>query len=735
MDNIPYQSFLSLPGNSANLTPDALIQELLRKEKMLAAAAAATNELLIKRDIIQGITTGLTLLGEATEVDRVYLFKNGVDPETGNKVTSQKFEWTSDTAEPQIDNPNLQDIPYEDVDFFMKPLSAREPFREIVSQLPTGMVKDLLSEQSILSILVLPIFQGDFFWGFVGFDDCKIERTWTEAEYSILLSFAVSISAAVERQMVEQELITAKLAEQSANKAKSEFLANMSHEIRTPLNGIIGFSDLLTTLEISGIQHQYLTNINSSAHILMDLINDILDFSKIEAGKLELDIEDENLPELVQKTMSVVKFSAENKGIELKVSIGPGVPVRVRLDGLRIKQILVNLLSNALKFTEKGEVEISLGADLPSVQGEKAVISFSVRDTGIGISVENQKKLFTAFSQADASITKKYGGTGLGLVITNRLLKMMGSELTLESKPGEGSTFSFTIGVEYSDEPLCKPHGLEGIRQVVIIDDNRNNREIISHMLTYCQFDSVAFDQGEEALAYLLYGHQANLILVDYHMPGFSGIEMVRNLRNSKDKALSEIPVILIHSTADDALINQTCQDLKIRHKITKPLQLSDLVGVLNKAGSDNAGPAVSMPGDQGIEVSGSDDSPEVAVLIAEDNPVNMMLAKALVTRFIANVRLYEAHNGNEAVRSFIRHKPDLILMDIQMHEKDGYSAAREIREIEKDGNERVPIVALTAGTIQGERERCIEAGMDEYLSKPIVKEKLEEILKLYIKI
>jgi signal transduction histidine kinase/response regulator RpfG family c-di-GMP phosphodiesterase len=713
--------------------PDIIMQHLLRKEKMLMAIAAATNELLIKRDFIQGITSGLSLFGEVTGVDRVYLFQNGLNPETGELVTNQKVEWTSDSAEPQIDNPDLQNVPYEVVNLFMDPLSRREPFREIVRTLDECAVKDLLMEQSILSILVLPIFQGDFFWGFVGFDDCKTERIWTDDEFSILLSFAVSISAAVERMMFEKELESAKKAEQDANLAKSEFLANMSHEIRTPLNGIIGFSDLLMTMEMGDVHRQYLNNIHFSAHSLMDLINDILDFSKIEAGKLELDIEDVNIVELLEKTIEVVKYAAIKKGIRLLANIEPGIPNVVKADGLRIKQVLVNLLSNAIKFTEEGEVEIGLKAELPSKPGKKAKFHFSVRDTGIGISPDNQKKLFSAFTQADASITKKYGGTGLGLVISNKLLHMMGSKMDLVSDTGKGSDFSFILKLPFEAVGTSSTPNLEGVRSALIIDDNEYNRQILSHMLDNYQVRSCSFDKGADALAFLKSGQTCDVIITDYQMPDQNGLEMIKELRQEQNSAISNIPVILLHSSADDCLIHQACKTLNIQHKLVKPLLVTDLIEALSKIGSKKYfNPILGSDDGAGLNnvilLKG-----EIKLLIAEDNPVNMMLAKALIKRFVPGVKIIEAKDGNEAIESFNLYAPDFILMDIQMQEKDGYSATREIRKLEEGLNTRVPIVALTAGAVKGERERCLEAGMDEYLSKPIIREKLETILKNYL--
>jgi signal transduction histidine kinase/CheY-like chemotaxis protein len=666
-------------------------------------------------------------------VDRVYLFQNGNDPETGELVTNQKIEWTSVSAEPQIDNPDLQNVPFEAINIFMDPLSRREPFREFVRTMEQCAVKELLMEQNILSILVLPIFQGDFFWGFVGFDDCKTERIWTDDEFSILLSFAVSISAAVERMMFEKELESAKKAEQDANRAKSEFLANMSHEIRTPLNGIIGFSDLLMTMELGEVHRQYLNNINLSAHSLMDLINDILDFSKIEAGKLELDIEEVNIVELLEKTVEVVKYSATKKGIVLLANIDPGIPFVVKADGLRIKQVLVNLLSNAIKFTEDGVVEIGLKAELPSKPRKKANFHFSVRDSGIGISPDHQKKLFSAFAQADSSITKKYGGTGLGLVISKKLLHMMGSKMHLESDTGKGSVFSFTLKLPFKAVATGYSPSMEGVKNVLVVDDSEYNRQILSHILDNCQVHCCSFENGADAMAFLRSGQICDVIITDYQMPDQNGIEMIRELRQDQNQAISNIPVILLHSSADDNRIHQACKTLHIQHKLVKPIVANDLVEALSRIGSRGHQKTVSASVDPAGLSNLIISENEIKLLIAEDNPVNMMLAKALIKRFVPGIRIIEAKDGNEAIDSFKLHSPDFILMDIQMHEKDGYSATREIRKLEEMLNTRVPIVALTAGAVKGERERCLEAGMDDYLTKPIIREKLEDILKIYL--
>lgn len=530
-------------------------------------------------------------------------------------------------------------------------------------------------------------------------------------------------------------------AAKEASRAKSEFLANMSHEIRTPLNGIVGFTDLLLKTNLTGLQREYMEHVAASADILMGLINDILDFSKIEAGKLELDYVETNIVDLCEKAMEVVKYRAHEKGLELLLNLDPDIPRFVNVDAIRLRQVLMNLLSNSVKFTEAGEIELKVRLGLHNSDKNNVSIHFAVRDTGIGISTHQQKTIFESFSQADPSTTRKYGGTGLGLSISNRLLEMMGDSLHLESELGRGSIFSFrlnlnTVSKSKGEQALAK---IETIKRVLVIDDNHNNRIILQNMLRYFDITTEVASEGIEGLRRLQANPDFDVIIVDYHMPFMNGLDVVQKIREEVFPSVEKSPIILLHSSSDDPAIFKRCKELKITYKLVKPVKMTTLFETLHSLESaephrkeDNEqvpSPELAVP----FQLQNS-----LTVLIAEDDRTNMLLTKVLLARIFPHASLLEAYNGVQAVELYQQHRPDLVLMDIQMPEKDGYTAAREIRAVETGTGDRTTgrvferravIIALTAGTVKGEKERCLNAGMDDYLSKPVVEDRLREVL------
>ena len=697
--------------------------KLALKTKILSAIAKSSEIILKNNDVNEFIPEIFSIIGRATNVDRISYFENDAKA----KTMSIKFEWTNDSKGivPQIDNPKLQAMAHKDNWMFVEPLSSNKIFQSDIDDIDNEVVRTRLRKQNINTILIFPIFVKKQFYASIGFDDCTSTRKWTSDEIEVLQILANNISNAIERienqrlvleseqkfkllannmpgavylsrfdekftklyindeiakitgytkeefledkvflvdlihpeerdetikennlavaenrqfrvsyrivkkdgeivwveefgdtilnekkeillqgiivditerKAIESEIKARELAEE-ANKTKSEFLANMSHEIRTPLNAIIGFTDLLNETKLEAFQKEYVTTVNESADVLLNVVNDILDFSKVETGKIELGLEKVNIYEVINQVLDILRFDVAKKSIELNLIIDEKIPKILFLDSFRLKQVLLNLVSNAIKFTNKGKVEIKL--EQLEKESKYITIRFTVLDTGIGIKKVNHSKIFEPFSQEDNSTTRKYGGTGLGLAISQRLLKLMDSEIQLESNVNKGSKFYFDLKLKF--------------------ENSLAENEIIP-------------------------SRDANEVLVEY-------------------------------------------ENLSIN-----PMEQS----VINKK-----------------------------ILIVEDNKINMMLARTLIKKILPQAQIYEAVNGQKCLDVFNEVALDIILLDIQMPVLNGYETALEIRKT----NTEIPIIALTAGIIQGEREKCIESGMNDYISKPINKDIFENIL------
>jgi signal transduction histidine kinase/DNA-binding response OmpR family regulator len=557
-----------------------------------------------------------------------------------------------------------------------------------------------------------------------------INNSTYKSSWTILLSAFFALILILLLLLRQRDLTKAKKQAEVASKAKSEFLANMSHEIRTPLNGVIGFTDLLMQSKLTEIQQQYMTTVSQSANSLLDIINDILDFSKIEAGKLELSIDKVDVLEIGSQVADMIKYQAHKKELEVLLNISNQVPRYIWADEIRLRQVLINLLSNAVKFTEFGEVELKIEA-LSKNEGEDTVFRFSVRDTGIGIDEKNTQKVFEAFSQEDGSTTKRFGGTGLGLTISNKLLSLMGSQLHLQSELGKGSTFYFDVTFKSMYGLHLEWDNLDNIQQILIVDDNSNNRVILKEMLALKNIATDEAKSGLEALEKIKSNKKYDVVVMDYHMPYMDGVETIRKIRTLLPNAVDQ-PIMLLYSSSDDSYINKVCEELQVHQRLIKPVKINQLYGALSLVTGRNQ---IKNPIEKN-EVSNTTNSAVIKypkILIAEDNRVNMLLAKTIIKNFIPNVIILEAVNGKQALDLFKEESPDLVFMDIQMPELNGYNTSEAIRRIETDT--RVPIIALTAGTVQGEKDKCITAGMDDYISKPFVKKTIEDIINVWLKI
>lgn len=578
-------------------------EELHKKDKILSAVAMSIKEFLENTDYLEAVKKSFELLGPAAQADRVYLFQNQYD-EVGRGCTSLKIEWNSDESQTQINDLELKDLSFSEIFSFIEPLMKGEAYFGIVRELRNDRTKEILENHNILSIGAIPIFIHKTFWGFVGFGDCRLERKWSEAEFSTLIAFANSLEKAIERSMMNEELEQSRKEAEAANVLKGQFLANMSHEIRTPMNAVIGFVDLLFRSDLTEEQFEFLEQIKSASNGLMGLINDILDYSKIEANKMELEQIPFDMHVLVKETVSLFIPEVYKKNIEMNLSISNDVPRKLYGDPERIKQVLNNLIGNALKFTDRGEILVALS--LLDDKEDYAKVLITVKDSGIGMSQEVLSKLFTVFTQADASTTRKYGGTGLGLAISQQIVKLMGGVIRVESVKEQGSIFCVEIEFE-------KQHG---------------------------RIDELNVEQEE----------RENI---------FANYNFSEKRRGS-------------------CQLTQNRQD---------------------------------------------------TILLVEDMAANQKLAMIVLQKLGYNVEL--AENGQQAVFMSSKKKYDIILMDCQMPIMDGYEAASIIKN--EGINKNTVVIAMTAHAMEGNREQCIAAGMNDYIDKPITMNKLDKIIKKWL--
>ncbi len=707
--------------------------DIKKKDRLLRGIAEAAKTLISETDETRGFNEALRILGISADVSRVYIYRHQVQGSTKEMYFSLLYEWVSEGTDRQMENVQFQKISYSR----FAPLKFYENFSKgnslkfIISQLSDESQAAFI-DNKIKSIILVPILIDGNYWGFIGFDEMNSDRIWTEDEESILVTMAASIGAVIKRNLFghalikkNEELDVALKETERATLAKSEFLALMSHEIRTPLNGVIGMTELLLDTSLDETQKEYIKTIKLSGEQLLVVINDILDFSKIESDKLEIENQPFDLRQCIEDSLDLLAVKAAQKNLELLYSIDKNTPPAIIGDVTRLRQILTNLVSNAVKFTAEGEVQIIVSAK--KLDECNFIINFCVRDTGIGIPADKINKLFKPFSQLDSYSTRIYGGTGLGLVISKKLVELMDGEISVESKPGVGTSFYFSISAKSvsSDSRLniCEmPAVIQG-KNALIVDKNQRSLAVVASQLKNRGMKCNEFDNESSALGFINANEKIDCLILNLNFPDNRVKDFLQKINESGH--LKNILKIILYPLGrniqlyQNFLLNETVL-------VSKPVKYSNLIQILknhfsNKR-SDKLKPApeINKRAVHGLQEH------SLRLLIAEDNIVNQKVALRLIQKLGYDVNL--VNNGLEALEAVKQIKYDIVLMDINMPEMNGADAAKSIREYFYN-NSRPVIIAVSANPIPTHLIKKENSYFDDVISKPLTVEELKEVL------